>query len=209
MVSFHKPEASRLSHSRPFPNVPPPEKCVSRAQFLHSEREKLVAAGNTNLVALIDEAARYVKALRPLIDIRWVDPRDASMFNWTPTPGKRPAGTRFWYKSRDPLPDTLSVHQSIAAYCSDTSMLVALMKAYGLMYTDIDFHPSLDHSMWFHAPFRADEWLLVDIEVQSFGNSRLLCRGHVYFEERLVFSYAQELLVRLRPVTSDVGKPRL
>ena len=67
---------------------------------------------------------------------------------------------------------------------------------------------SLDHAIWFHAPFRADEWLLYDMFSPRMSGSRGLTFGHIYTREGvLAMSVAQEGLIRTRPDAAPPAKP--
>ena len=68
-------------------------------------------------------------------------------------------------------------HQCVAAYLSDFSLLETCLLPLGLPNRDISMLASLDHAIWFHSPFRADEWMLYDMEATRAAGSRALCSG--------------------------------
>ena len=109
------------------------------------------------------------------------------------TSGCAPAGA---------LPDTLSLHQCVLAYASDFSLLDTALIAHGKLMFDKDMQlASLDHALWFHRPFRADEWLLYAMDSPSSHGARGFCRGSVFTRDgTLVASVAQEGLMRQRDI---------
>lgn len=102
----------------------------------------------------------------------------------------------------------LKLHTCAIAYASDRGFLDVAARANGTSYTseNIGMMMSLDHSMWFHKPARADEWLLFDIEGPRSRNGRGLVFGKIYDRDGcLVASAAQEGIVRL----SQVGQQKI
>ena len=98
------------------------------------------------------------------------------------------------------LPDEFPLHQCVLAYASDFSLLDTALIAHGKLMFDEDIQlASLDHALWFHRPFRADDWLLYVQDSPSTHGARGLCRGSVYTRTGvLVATVAQEGLMRLR-----------
>jgi acyl-CoA thioesterase-2 len=96
------------------------------------------------------------------------------------------------------LPDDAKLHQCILAYASDFTLLDTALIAHGKLLFDTDIQlASLDHAMWLHRPFRADEWLLYTQDSPSASGARGFCRGSVFTRDGvLVASAAQEGLVR-------------
>lgn len=105
-----------------------------------------------------------------------------------------------WIRANGKLPDDLPLHQCILAYASDFTLLDTTLIAHGKLIFDKDLQlASLDHALWFHRPFKADEWLLYQQDSPSAFGARGFCRGSVYTRDGvLVASVAQEGLVRLR-----------
>jgi acyl-CoA thioesterase-2 len=101
------------------------------------------------------------------------------------------------------LPDDLALHQCVLAYASDFSLLDTALIAHGKLMFDKDIQlASLDHALWLHRPFRADDWLLYAQDSPSSHGSRGFCRGSIFTRDgKLVASVAQEGLMRER--TSD------
>ncbi|KAF9897931.1 Acyl-CoA thioesterase 8 [Lobosporangium transversale] len=126
----------------------------------------------------------------------------------------------FWIKCKGGLGDALALHQCVVAYGSDHNLLNTVPLAHGSTWLSrrssspsIVMMASLDHSMWFHCPFRADEWMLYVCETPRSGCDRGLTFGRIYKEDgTLAVSVAQEGVVRLRskaPSSATVDQPKL
>jgi len=105
-----------------------------------------------------------------------------------------------WMRATGALPDNFPLHQCVLAYASDFSLLDTALIAHGKLMFDKDVQlASLDHALWFHRSFRADEWLLYAQDSPSSHGARGFCRGSIYTRDgRLVASVAQEGLMRQR-----------
>jgi acyl-CoA thioesterase-2 len=113
----------------------------------------------------------------------------------------RPPRQKVWMRSAHPLADDPLLHVCAATYASDLFLLATALPPHGVVVDDPGVMvASLDHAVWFHAPFRADDWLFYDQEGTWAGNSRALCRGS-FFDRHgtLVASVVQEGLVRATP----------
>ncbi|MGU3496185.1 acyl-CoA thioesterase II [Xanthobacteraceae bacterium A53D] len=172
-----------ISHQAPMPQVPPPEDLASDAVW----RDKLLAR-------FPSAAERDWMALRPLE----VKPIGLSPAFLDGAPSDAQPG--IWVRTRARLPDDEAVHRAILAYLSDLSLLQAALVPHGRSVFDADMQvASLDHALWFHRPFRADEWLLYVQDSPSAQASRGFCRGAIYNRAgELVASAVQEGLMRLR-----------
>jgi acyl-CoA thioesterase-2 len=109
---------------------------------------------------------------------------------------------RFWFRSQDRLPDDQLVHSCAATYASDMLLLSSSVALHGVMFgaPEIAF-ASLDHAVWFHGPFRADDWIYYDQESSWAGGGRAICQGRMFDPGgRLVATVMQEGMVRHRPV---------
>jgi acyl-CoA thioesterase-2 len=180
-VSFTKLEPG-LDHQEKMPSVPPPED-------LPSEREL-----KDRMITLLPESMRaYWERERP-IELRPVDV--SRYFAREP----RQPEQHVWMRATGALPDDLPLHQCVLAYASDFSLLDTALIAHGKLMFDQDIQlASLDHALWFHRPFRADDWLLYAQDSPSSHGSRGFCRGSIFTREGvLVASVAQEGLTRLR-----------
>ena len=124
-------------------------------------------------------------------------------------PEKRPPVNHFWIRTVDSLPEDNTLHQNLLAYVSDFELLGTATLPHGLAYgRDQVIMASLDHALWFHRPFRVDDWLLYSLDSPSASGARGFARGQFFDRQgRLVASTAQEGLMRL--VTEDyVGRKR-
>ena len=116
----------------------------------------------------------------------------------SPSPEKGPASRQLWYKASGPLPDDPAVHRYLLAYASDFNFLTTAMLPHGVSWLTPGLQvASLDHAMWFHRPFRFDDWLLYDVHSPSTSGARGLVFGRFFDRQgRLVASLAQEGLMR-------------
>ena len=179
-VSFHVTEEG-LSHQAPMPDVPPPDNLLSEADLAKSSQTDMSK-----------EMRAWLERDRP-IEMRWVDP-----FDLDKSEGGEPF-QRIWMKATAALPDDLLIHQAVMAYASDMSLLGTGMRAHGITWREGKIQSaSLDHALWFHRPFRCDEWLLYTQDSPNTGGARSFNRGEIYTESgELIASVAQEGLMRL------------
>jgi len=105
-----------------------------------------------------------------------------------------------WIRVREPLGVDDVVHRAAFTYASDLTLLGSSLVAHGMHVSDPRLQTaSLDHTIWFHRPFRADEWMLYDQASPSASGSRGLALGRVFTESgTLVATVAQEGLIRRR-----------
>jgi acyl-CoA thioesterase-2 len=187
-VSFHKAEEGFTHHSD-MPKVPMPDE-------LPSEQEL-----KRQLLRHLPETMRsYWQRERP-IEMRPVD-----IARYLKREKAAPV-QHIWMKATGQLPADLKLHQCVLAYATDFTLLDTALIAHGRLLFDTDIQlASLDHALWLHRPFRADEWLLYSQDSPSAHGARAFCRGSVYTREGLlVASVAQEGLVR-RPSVGAVVK---
>ena len=130
----------------------------------------------------------------PPVEIRTVG--GLRMFEAT----SRPPHTNSWVRAKGRLPDDPAIHQCVLAYASDMTLLSNAINAHPIALASPSFQSaSLDHAMWFHRPFRIDDWLLYVMESPVSARSRGFCRGTFFTRDgQLVASCAQEGLIRLR-----------
>lgn len=181
-ASFHKPEES-FSHQAEMPKVPMPEDLPSEKDLVARLMEHLP-----------DNMRSYWERERP-IEVRPVDvsrylTRERQVF----------PVQHVWMRATGRLPDDPALHQCALAYASDFTLLDTALIAHGKLLFDSDIQlASLDHALWFHRPFRADEWLLYAQDSPNANGARGFCRGSVYSRDgNLVASVAQEGLMRRR-----------
>ncbi|HVY42381.1 MAG TPA: acyl-CoA thioesterase II, partial [Hyphomicrobiaceae bacterium] len=187
-VSFHKAEDS-FDHQSAMPEVPAPEDLPSEADL----RGRL-------LEHLPDYIRSYWERERP-IEMR---PVDVSRYFGRE---EGPAVQHIWMRANGKLPGAFPLHQCVLAYASDFTLLDTALIAHGKLWFDRDIQlASLDHALWFHRPFRADEWLLYSQDSPSAHGARGLCRGSVFTRDGvLVASVAQEGLIRRRTTSYVVS----
>jgi acyl-CoA thioesterase-2 len=99
----------------------------------------------------------------------------------------------------DRLPDDPDVHRNLLAYISDYQLVATATLPHGIRFeSGRVFLASLDHAMWFHRPFRLDDWLLYAMDSPNAGGARGRARGEIFSRVgRLVASTAQEGLIRI------------
>jgi acyl-CoA thioesterase-2 len=181
-ASFQKHEDG-FEHQDEMPDAPPPES-------LPTEQERIEK-----------HAARLPKFLRERLlaprpfELRVAEPDDDPFL---PTP--KPPSRMVWMRTTGRLPDEPALHAYLLAYASDHSFLTTAMLPHSVTWLTPGMQlASLDHVMWFHQPFRVDEWLLYAIDSPKAHGSRGLVRGRVFAADgRLVASAAQEGLMRQR-----------
>lgn len=105
-----------------------------------------------------------------------------------------------WLKAKGKLSDDLRVHQEVLTYASDYNLLgTAILPHRDKLENKEMFFASLDHALWFHRPFRADEWLLYQLDSPSSSNARGFTRGNIFSRDgALVASVVQEGLMAVR-----------
>ena len=182
IASFQKRQDGP-SHQYPqMPDVPPPEDLESDSVL------------RARIAADLPDGPLRRFFLRPRpIDFRSVEPRD-----WL-YPQKREPCAHCWFRTVAPLPDEPRVHGAVLAYASDFQLLATALQPHGLSYPRGDVKgASLDHAIWFHGEFRADEWLLYVTDSPWSGRARGFGRGQIFSRDgRLVASVAQEGMLRL------------
>lgn len=180
-ASFHKPEPG-LTHQIKMPNVPQPDSLPSEAELKERLMDRLPPQVRTYW-----ERERPIE-LRPVDITRYLSQE------------KRAATQQVWIRANGTLGDDLALNQCVLAYASDFTLLDTALIAHGRFIFDPSLMlASLDHAIWFHRHFRADEWLLYAQDSPSSGGGRAFCRGSLFtLSGELVASTAQEGLVRER-----------
>ena len=178
-VSFHSEELG-FEHQAEKPSVPGP-------QGLPSELERAREVQDQ-----IPEGIREKFTCERAIEIRVIDPVDPFK------PHKRPAKKYSWVKAIHDVPEDPKIHTALLAYASDFGLATASLLPHGVSFLSPKIQvASLDHAMWFHRPFRIDEWLLYEKESPSACNSRGFNRGSIFAPDgSMVASVAQESLIR-------------
>ncbi|HEY3735024.1 MAG TPA: acyl-CoA thioesterase II [Streptosporangiaceae bacterium] len=182
-ASFHHAEPGP-EHATAMPEVPPPDSVTPTAERL----EKLFGPLDS----------RYERMLRRNpVDLRFPGPLTVEAQH---DPSLRTTRNLVWLRVDGELPDDPLLHVCLMTYASDMTLLDSVLLAHGLSWVDgHTIGASLDHAMWFHRPFRADDWLLYAQESPVASGARGLARGQVFTQDgQLVVSVVQEGLIRSR-----------
>jgi acyl-CoA thioesterase II len=177
-ASFQRVEGG-LDHQGGMPDAPDPETLPTLAE---------------RYAPYADELGMLARIPRP-IDLRYVD---------DPPFARRAAGrrgdprTKVWMRADGALPDDPLVHLCVLTFASDFTLLDSVLVTHGMAWMTDVRGASLDHAMWFHRPFRADEWLLYESESPSASGGRGLATGRIWTRDgRHAVSVVQEGLVRV------------
>ncbi|MDJ0866479.1 MAG: acyl-CoA thioesterase II [Myxococcota bacterium] len=177
-----QPEEPGLDHQIPMPEVAAPESLPT-----WSERVAPYLADAP------PEMRRWLEGERG-IDVRYVG-------DWHPLePVVSPPLQQVWMRANGKLADDPALHACIVAYASDITLLDTALLPHGVGWADTGYlMASLDHAMWFHRPFRADEWLLYHQTSPTAAGARGFTRAEIYTRDgRLAVSVVQEGLIRRR-----------
>ncbi|GHE28302.1 acyl-CoA thioesterase [Vulcaniibacterium thermophilum] len=179
-ASFQREETG-AEHQLSMPEVPMPE-----------DIEPAPAVPPEVLAKLPTKVQRWLSRKGPF-EFRHVYPRDEL------NPPKRPPYQQVWFRLTERVGDAAELHRALLAYASDFHLLGTATFPHGISYYQPGVQmASLDHALWFHRPFRADDWLLYSIDSPSAQGARGLARGMIYDRNgRLVASTAQEGLIRV------------
>ena len=181
-ASFQKIEAG-FEHHDAMPDAPAPESLPNEQERMASYAERLPKFVRERAVAE-----------RPF-ELRPTDVEDDPFH-----PSPKPARRMVWLRTAGRLPDDPALHAYLLAYASDHSFVTTALLPHGVTWLTPGMQiASLDHVMWFHEPFRVDEWLLYVIDSPAAHGARGLVRGRIFTQAgRLVASTAQEGLLRRR-----------
>ncbi len=181
-ASFQKHEQGLHHLDAAMPDVPPPEALEPEVDVRRRFAEKARP-----------EARHHFLADRP-IEMRAIEGRH--WMNSDPAPPH----SHSWMRAVAPLPDDPRVHRAMLAFASDMTLLGTAILPHGLSWARGEVQSaSLDHAIWFHEPFRADDWLLYATDSPWSGAGRGFNRGRVFTRDgRLVASVAQEGMIRKR-----------
>ncbi|MEU9354130.1 acyl-CoA thioesterase II [Streptomyces griseoloalbus] len=172
-----------LDHQDPMPPAPDPA-------ALPTSEERLRGYGHLD-PEVVD---RFLEA-RAAVDLRYVDEPPYGRFGEPRAPH-----SQVWFRTNGKLADDPLLHVVLATYVSDMTLLDSVLLAHGRggwAVGDV-VGASLDHAMWFHRPFRADEWLLYDQQSPSAHGGRGLGQARIYTQDgRLAVSVIQEGVVRV------------
>jgi acyl-CoA thioesterase-2 len=177
-ASFQVPEQGFV-HAEEMPEVPRPEQLDDWASWV-------LRSGDTR--------APITRVPRPF-DLRFITPPI-----WADAQPRTGSAVRdqLWMRADGVLPDDDLLHICVLAYASDLTLLWAVVAPHGHVLGQDGMAASLDHAMWFHRPFRADDWVLCDYTSPSASGSRGLATGRFFSHDgRLIASVVQEGVVRV------------
>jgi acyl-CoA thioesterase-2 len=176
-TSFHVDEEGPLAHQVPMPEVPSPDELKPLSERLEPFRDQL---------------ADWFARPHP------IDQRHVGELPWIAHEGREPV-QRLWIRADGTLGDDPLLHACVAVYASDMSLFDTMLAPHDVQWHASEFMgASLDHCMWFHRPFRADEWLLHDMDSPNAYGARGLARGFLFARDgTLVVSMVQEGLMRV------------
>jgi acyl-CoA thioesterase-2 len=178
-ASFQTPEPG-IDHAEAMPDVPPPDELPSRQESIKEYAEML---------------GPMARMPRP-IDIRYVtDPP------WVLRGHGNEARNQVWMRADGTLPDDDLLHVCVLTYASDMTLLDSILVRHGVYWGfDNVIGASLDHALWFHRPFRADEWVLYDCASPTASGARGLATGRFFTQDgTLIATVVQEGLLRIVP----------
>ncbi len=180
-ASFQIPEEG-FEHQDEMPSVPDPDSLPTFEERAAAFRDRAPR-----------EMRAWLERERP-IETRSVDGSDF------PQKGKQEPRSLVWLRASGRLPDDDALHQCVVVYASDMTLLDTAARPHELYSAEREVQvASLDHAMWFHRSFRADEWLLYEQESPSMSNARGFTTGRLFTADgQLVVSVAQEGLFRIR-----------
>jgi acyl-CoA thioesterase-2 len=171
-----------VEHQNTMPAVPPPEELSSEQELRLKFAER------------VPQALRKFITRELAIEMRPVNPVDPLQ------PQPREPFNQVWLRTAGELPTDLALHQALLAYASDFNFMGTALMPHGLSFMQGNLQgASIDHVMWFHRPFRIDDWVLYSMDSPSASNARGFNRGAIYTRDGgLVASTAQEGLMRIR-----------
>ena len=179
-ASFQSPERG-LEHAAPMPEVPGPEGLAD-----------IRVVAPEILAKVPDKMRRFLTGERAF-ELRPVEPVHLI------SPPKQEPRRQVWLKTVDKIPDAPDLHRNLLAYVSDFHLVATATLPHGVHFAEGNVQlATLDHAMWFHRPFRVDEWLLYSMESPSASGGRGFALGRIFARDgRLVASTAQEGVVRI------------
>ncbi|MEJ2899463.1 acyl-CoA thioesterase II [Acinetobacter sp. NS-4] len=188
MVSFASPEEG-LNYQISEPEYPAVEDLKNEAEL------------KTQLVEFVPENVRASFMRDRHVEIRPINPQNP----FQPQP-EAPSYAHY-IRTHGQIAqkvDEISLHQAIAAFYSDFTLMTTALRPHGLSYISPSLQcASIDHAMYFHKPFRVDEWMLYDMEATISASSRGLNFGRMWQNGELVCSTTQEGLIRLREIETQ------
>jgi len=186
-VSFHVQEPG-LEHQFDMPDIKPPEQCPTQQELYARYADS------------IPEDFKMTSERPRPIEMRFAEPINEF------SPEQQPPFQHTWIRTIDRMPEDIRLNQCLLAYASDMTLIDTATRPHAISWASNNFQvASLDHAMWFHQPFKTDDWLLYAQDSPFSGGARGLSRGAFYDNGgQLVASVAQEGLLRIL----DYGAPQ-
>lgn len=180
-ASYHGDEPG-FEHQSVMPDIAGPEHFLSETQLAEQMKHMIPPAIQQFFCNEKPIEVRPVNMVNPL------------------APHKASPTQQLWIKANGSLPDNQLIHQYLLAYASDWGFLPTALHPHEVSLLTPNFQvATIDHSMWFHRPFRMDEWLLYSIESTNASGSRGLVRGEIFNQQgQLVASTMQEGVMRMK-----------
>ncbi|KAI9208163.1 acyl-coenzyme A thioesterase 8-like protein [Polychytrium aggregatum] len=202
ICSFQTSEDNALDHQYEMPQAPHPDSIPSEEDELnYLLKHPEVSSSSASLIKM--------RLKQPIpIEAKLIRETVEPLSAWR-APEKRKPKQLAWMRAKGKLPDALSVHHCVAAYCSDYYLLNTSLLPHGITRFStprLQMIASLDHTIWFHEPFRADEWLLYEMESSRTCGGRGLTFGRIFtMDGRLVMSCAQEGVIRIEKISKGIS----
>jgi acyl-CoA thioesterase-2 len=182
-ASFQREEQNQLHHQEVSLDVPPPEECRELQDWFDDADREKYGWYVENYIARHPLELRFPQKPAPL------SAEDG------PTTSKQ----GMWMRFHDTLPDDRLVHRCALAYASDFYLISSALRPHGITMQSQIMVASLDHSMWFHSEFRADDWFYYDLDSPWSGGGRGLAFGRFFNTSGELFATAaQEGLMRVK-----------
>ncbi|CNF03442.1 acyl-CoA thioesterase II [Yersinia mollaretii] len=181
MTASFQSQEEGFEHQNSMPDVPSPDGLMSETEIARK------------FAHLIPEKVR-----EKFIGNQPIEMRPVKFHN--PLQGSVEEPNRYvWFRANGAIPDDLRVHQYLLGYASDFNFLPTALQPHGIGFLEPGVQiATIDHSMWFHRPFRLDDWLLYAVESTSASGARGFVRGQIYNQQGvLVASTVQEGVIRL------------
>lgn len=181
MTASFQSQEEGFEHQNSMPDVPSPDGLMSETEIARK------------FAHLIPEKVR-----EKFIGNQPIEMRPVKFHN--PLQGSVEEPNRYvWFRANGAIPDDLRVHQYLLGYASDFNFLPTALQPHGIGFLEPGVQiATIDHSMWFHRPFRLDDWLLYAVESTSASGARGFVRGQIYNQQgMLVASTVQEGVIRL------------
>ncbi|XP_065129097.1 acyl-coenzyme A thioesterase 8 isoform X1 [Paramisgurnus dabryanus] len=190
-ASFHMRQPSPLEHQFIMPTVPPPDALLTIEELIQRY------LSDPNLADTARQGLNKILADEVPIEIKPINPPD--FYRRTAMEPKK----LFWVRARGHIGNgDMKLHCCVAAYVSDYFLLGTALLPYPNYRAQ--FSASLDHAMWFHSTFRADEWMLYECESPWAGGSRGFIQGRMWRQDGvLAASCAQEGVLRVKAMSQS------